>query len=64
LKSLKGTKPCSVKRQIFIVGNGIDTTKDMLMNMGWRITDALGASAWSVFISDDSDMGKIFNGRF
>lgn len=64
LKSLKGTKPCSVKRQIFIVDNGIDTTKDMLMNMGWRITDALGASASSVFISDDSDMGKIFNGNY
>lgn len=64
LKSLKGTKICSVKRQIFIVGNGIDTTLDMLTNMGWRITDALGSSTSNVFISDDSDMGKIFNGRY
>jgi hypothetical protein len=60
LKSLKGAKHCSVKRQIFIVGNGVDTNLDMLTNMGWRITDALGSSASSVFISDDSDMGTIF----
>lgn len=64
LKSIKGAKPCSVKRQIFIINNGIDTTLDMLTNMGWRITDALGSSTSNVFISDDSEMGKIFNERY
>lgn len=62
LKSLKGAKPCRVKRQIFIVGNGIDTTKDMLMNISWKVTDSVGASR--EYVSDDSEMGKIFNSKF
>jgi hypothetical protein len=60
LKSLKGAKHCSVKRQILIVGNGIDTTKDMLMNMSWKVTDIISVNASREYVSDDSELGTIF----